>query len=297
MSLNRLKHKSDCSEMPNPEQISDLLKKFGSNYDDSDTYVNPKELQKAASVFMYLSFCLKPNSGLQFLETLVIGRDKKQEKIRNAIEAIHESYFSTVLYNISKVYEENRYYNWYHGLSAINLPHWDWSTNYGLVYDIRTTALSGSITTQYFGYEYHPDKIEKKLKYNVKIYPPIKALKHSNYTLTIQLQKVSMKVGRNSKDKIELSEVVNLHLDEHLYVVNYSKPYPNERCITIYLERNIKSADIETTPFFGVEQIPGYGLKWHFNEKDLKPDTIESIDISDRKYHILTKYFRRYYIF
>ena len=52
--------------------------------------------------------------------------------------------------NLSKVDDPDRYYNWYHGYTEIEYPYYYKKYN-RLMYKVSTSAISGNISTQYFG--------------------------------------------------------------------------------------------------------------------------------------------------
>ena len=62
-----------------------------------------------------------------------------------AFVLLYDEIFRRVIKNLTKLDENNRYYNWYHGLSKIEL--------YNATKDfhhVHTCATNGTVTTQYF---------------------------------------------------------------------------------------------------------------------------------------------------
>ena len=53
--------------------------------------------------------------------------------------------------NLSKIEEENRFYNWYNGYTLIQLPYEPFIYKNSQNYELSTSASTGSLKTQYFG--------------------------------------------------------------------------------------------------------------------------------------------------
>ena len=64
----------------------------------------------------------------------------------NAFVLLYDEIFRRVMKNLTKLDETNRYYNWYHGLTKIEL--YNDMKDFHHVY---TCATNGTISTQYFG--------------------------------------------------------------------------------------------------------------------------------------------------
>ena len=133
----------------------------------------------------------------------------------------------------------------YHGYTKVPAPYWD-SANERLIFITDTSATTGSFKTQYFGDKYDPDKIERKLYYIIGIYTPAYVRKNPNYTLTLEIEKVSMVVSENSKDEMSVNWSP-LETDQNNVVYNFTAP---DNDITITLERDVNLKDVETNPYF-----------------------------------------------
>ena len=101
------------------EQVTFLQNK--TSYDASlataNQSVSLQTMKEAGNIFLYMSFCFKQPSGLELLTNLVIGNDQKKQMIDEAVSKVHESHYKAVLANMSKLEEENKLHNWYHGYS------------------------------------------------------------------------------------------------------------------------------------------------------------------------------------
>ena len=74
-----------------------------------------------------------------------LKRENSVELKEYAFELLYDEIFRRVMKNLTKLDENNRYYNWYHGLSKIEL--------YNATKDfhhVHTCATNGTVTTQYF---------------------------------------------------------------------------------------------------------------------------------------------------
>ena len=203
------------------------------------------------------------NHDLMNLDNLTMTDETKhkQQFLDIANKVFLDSYFENeVLANIRKLEEENRFYNWYHGYTQIRMTFWD-----GDFYFIYTSATTGNIKTQYFGDKYDPDKIERKLWYKIRIYPPAHVVKNLNFTLTLEIEKVNMKVSGDSYDDMTVEEEI-FDPDQNNLVLDFTAP---DEYIYIRLWRNVNSKEIETN--INLETMPGFSIKWSYNE-DVKPD-------------------------
>ena len=74
-----------------------------------------------------------------------LERENSVELKEYAFELLYDELFRRVMNNLTKLDENNRYYNWYYGLTKIELYN---STKD--VHHIHTCATNGTISTQYF---------------------------------------------------------------------------------------------------------------------------------------------------
>ena len=197
------------------------------------------------------------NYDLMMLENMTVTDKMRYEFIDLARKVVLETNFeSQLMSNMSKLEEENRYYNWYHGYSDVTIANWD---KWGLVHLIETSATSGLIRTKYFGDKYDPDKVETRLWNKATIYTP----PFCNCTLTLEIEKVSMKVSGTSTDTIYLShEAGNLDFDQNHFVYNFTTLPPN---LYIELRRDITMDDAYETKY--LKRMPGFIIKWRYNMK------------------------------
>ena len=169
--------------------------------------------------------------------------------------------FQEVLANMSLINEENRYYNWYHGLSDIILPYWgegidctnSWCKEVSLKYPIRTRAPSGVISTKYFGEKFDLEKIGKDIL-NTVVFHYHEEMRNENFTNYVNIEdNIIMRM-----DKI----IVNN--DEYGFRKNY---YGNEQAPieNFSFSRKISKSKIDDLK---MDMMPGFSLSWNSSGRD-----------------------------
>ena len=161
--------------------------------------------------------------------------------------------------------EENRLYNWYHGYTKVDLPYFVRDVG-KLLYSIETSATTGSIKTQYFGDKYDPDKIKRNINFIVTINPPANVKKNPKYTMTLEIEKVSMVLSGNSEEVMIVAGVPP-DTNQNILVYNFTAPDENE--IFIVLTRDVTQYDVNSNE--NLQSMPGFEMKWSYNH-DIKPD-------------------------
>ena len=213
------------------------------------------------------------NYDLMMLENMTMTNETKYEFLNIARGVFLDSHFENkVLPNISKLEENNMYYNWYHGYSSVKIPYWSFSNR--LIYLVESSATSGSVQTQFFEDKYDPDKVERKLVYQITIYPPEHALDNPNCTMTLEISKSTMNVSGNSEDKMLFYTNKNgayelTYLDDGKGVDVYDFNAPPDRII-FQLRRDVTQKDIYEN--INMSDIPGFVIKWSTN-MDMQADT------------------------
>ena len=132
------------------------------------------------------------NHDLIMAERITLDNDTRNELANHALELLYDHLFDHMMTNLSKLEDNERYYNWYYGFTQIELPHIDYYSHVN--YYLHTTAISGSIFTRYFGDKFDADKVETgPLKFNVYIYPPASVRNNRNVTVHFDIEKLSLK--------------------------------------------------------------------------------------------------------
>ena len=96
------------------------------------------------------------NPELMLIENETLTDENREMLKKYAEDIINEHVF---LDTFDKFKEENRYHNWYHGLTEIKFP--KDTTLGGIVSTVYTSATQGIVRTKYFGKEFNPYNMEK----------------------------------------------------------------------------------------------------------------------------------------
>ena len=201
------------------------------------------------------------NYDLMMLENMTLDNDTRDELTQFAVGLIQDHVYNEVMRNISKLEEENRYYNWYMGYTKIWLPWWgprdctadgkdkDCAED-RLRYRLSTWATSGNISTQYFGHDFERVKMERELKYTIRIYPPSKYKKNKNITIHINIENNLLQ----EYDKVTCSPDIYTRLSRAISPPGSYKYYVLNRKIS---EDGVSDLQIDL--------MPGFRLTWHYN--------------------------------
>ena len=124
--------------------------------------------------------------------------------------------------DLYKLEETNRFFNWYRGYTKIYERDYDYGD-----YDIETSALSGSISSAYFGQKFQSHLVRKRAFHLVRVYTPSMAHNNENVTFHIKLEKVSI-TGLSlslEKDEYDMDGFYGmLDHEETFFYKNFSPP-------------------------------------------------------------------------
>ena len=201
------------------------------------------------------------NYDLMMTENMTLTEEMRDKMFKYAVEVINE--YSFALNNWTKLQEDDRSYNWYHGFTRIFPSNYiqDSTGRYKLVNTIYTWATSGFVTTQYYGQQLKPDLVEQNLKYSVYVYPPKGVKTNENVTQHFKVEKVSMKrLAKGSWDRLNINGLGNLDDDKLTVSTNFTPPKFKRKLI---LNRHVSSEEVETMAMeFGV--MPGFRFSWWY---------------------------------
>ena len=200
------------------------------------------------------------NYDLMLAEKLKLTNKMRNELIDYSEKVINEHTFTD---DLNILQEDDRYYNWYYGYSKINRPYTNDNVDGRLQYDIETSAISGVVSTQYFGEQYQPSLVERHIYYDVNVYPPESARKSKNVTLHVYLEKVSITDLSEGYDSILVEQRV-LEGWWTSVPVNFTPPAsrPDFDYITVSLSRNANNEEDFTN--IKMDVMPGFRLSWHY---------------------------------
>ena len=194
-------------------------------------------------------------------ENMTLDNDTRQELANYAVELLYDHLYDDITRNASKLEENDRYYNWYHGYTLIQLP---MMTDDGrFKYNVDTAVSSGTISTQHFGDKFDADKVETNLIYTIKVYCPDIVRKNPNVTLHLDIEKVSMTdLSSGGEDSLK---VVNTRVDTSHTSFNYTAP--SQHHYDIRLDRKVLPADVIKQK---LSMMPGFRLRWHYFGKEVE---------------------------
>ena len=179
-----------------------------------------------------------------------------------ALDVINEDSFSGN--NWTKLHEEDRFYNWYHGYTQIESPIWSIFIDSGVNINIQTSATSGVVTTQHYGQQFRPELVERTLHYNVYVYPPTSVWGNKNVTLHFKVEKVSM-TGLASGSKDKMYGLGDLDADQTTAYTNFTPT----RSRYMSLSRDVSSEEVETQK---LNLMPGFRFSWWYSGAEFTPE-------------------------
>ena len=201
------------------------------------------------------------NYDLMMTENVTLTEEMRDEMFKYALEVINVDSFS--VNGWTKLHEEDRFYNWYHGYTQIQSP----DDVLGLNIEIHTSATSGVVTTQHYGDQFKPELVERELSYQVNVYPPVSVWDNKNVTLHFKMEKVSMTgLASGSEDKVNI-EGNDLVADQTTAYTNFTPPSEYGRYMS--LVRDVSSDDVETQR---LDVMPGFRFSWWYSGAEVTPD-------------------------
>ena len=219
------------------------------------------------------------NYDLMLVENMTLTEEKRKEMVDEFDKILNEHVFMD---DFNKIYEDNRYYNWYHGLSKL-----EEEVNYSV--KLMTSATSGMITTNFFGENFDIRKVATQNTVNVYLLIPKNIALDKNVTLNFNAEVVSLAdLPYTSRDQIFVQDnnVVGTYLDpaETKYFRNFTPPMEG------FIEQ-IKNQGIEITfRVFGADRsvsyddlqlatnkkMPGFKFSWHYSGENFKAENYET---------------------
>ena len=134
--------------------------------------------------------------------------------------------------------------------------------------NIYTAATSGIVTTQYYGEQFRPQLVERKLTYNIRIEPPRSVKYNENVTLHYKVEKVTMTglSSLGSTDRVKM----NGHFiadDQTTAYTNFTPPDLQYKAIALI--RDVSFEDVEAQK---MDVMPGFRFSWWYTGEKVTPD-------------------------
>ena len=197
------------------------------------------------------------NYDLMRTENMTLDNETRNELTIYALELLYDKLYDTIMSNLSRLEENDRYYNWYHGYTDITLP-----TKYEIVgYRLTTYALSGNISTKYFGQRFDAEKVEMDISYVIYITPPEKIQNATNATLHISIEKVSLTELSRGWDLFSIYWYDEVDPKGRYVYKNFTPPGKTSKYTNLYRKR-LKVADLEKQD---ITEMPGFRITWYYS--------------------------------
>ena len=216
------------------------------------------------------------NYDLMMTKNMTLDNDTRKELTKYTVDLLYNHLYDTLMTNLSKLEDKDRYYNWYHGYTEINLPmeklpyltlgNLPFFRSNGVYFYVFTSATSGNISTQYFGDKFEADKVEPKVYYKVYISPPDSVRNQTNVTLHFEIDKLSLKDLSSGEDRLWVSGLGKMNT--YSTHGSYNHTPPSQGSYNIGFRRNVNMADVRKQK---LKQMPGFRFTWHYSGMEVKP--------------------------
>ena len=203
------------------------------------------------------------NYDLMRTGNMTLDNDTKTELTNYAVELLYDHLYDTIMTNLSKLEENDRYLNWYHGYTQIKLPYHNKYDTGEVNFDVYTSTTSGSITTQHFGDKFDADKVDTSILYYVKVNPPESVKNNPDVTLYFDIEKSTMKDLSSGYDDLSW-DIGTDHIDTDITHINISKT----NTPAIALQRKVLLSEVRKQK---LELMPGFRFKWYYTGMEVEP--------------------------
>ena len=156
----------------------------------------------------------------------------------------------------TKLNEENRYFNWYQGYTLFSLPYHH--PFLGNSHQIDSSALSGVVTTEFFGDMFQKDLIEKKAFYQVTVSPPENLIFDENITLHLKVE--IERIAGHSGEQMYITPGFN---ELELNYANFNVSPPVQ--YSFQFQRGISSDKLSKVK---MDIMPGFKISWHYTNNN-----------------------------
>ena len=195
-------------------------------------------------------------------ENRTLDSNSREKLFDYAMEVIQDYYFEEIMNNMSRLQDPNRYFNWYYGYTKLNYPYYDKYSNQ-FQYRIDTSALSGNISTKYFGESFDISKIDERIYFMLYVAAP----KSDNETYMFFNIDRKIIMEYSDADETFIDTFGFMKADLTHYYRNISNPYASQGAYYLYHDRKVSKEDMKYVKY---NIMPGLRLTWYYN-KEIKP--------------------------
>ena len=206
------------------------------------------------------------------MENAAIDNATRQMILNFAFQTIDDAHHNEIMKNLSKLEEEDRYHNWYHGKSKLILPIFQRNTeNPFLQNEIDTAALSGFISTPYFGEQYQVGRVEEgRVRKWIRVLVPKNFQGDPNITLHLSINWVP-------SSNLQSIRMDWKHIDDHS--INISSPESIHD-----FEVHYKTLTENLVTF---KMMPGFNFSWYYSGVEANNNPFEDTsEMRENKYFV-----------
>ena len=204
-------------------------------------------------------------------ENQTLDDETKQKMLDVLLNATFDLRSDEKFREMTRLYEKDKFLNWYRGYSEIKYPTEDGIKRF---YRISTSAPSGSFSTPFFGESFNEEDFLLELSVQVSIYVPTALRSNRSISLVIEIDY-----------DIEENEMTRLSEDVKVYSSNtkfseyeqlnanftkYKKEFPlqGDRYYNLVYSRRMSESEYQ---LWTSKRHKGMRATWHYNET-VQPD-------------------------
>ena len=195
------------------------------------------------------------------------------ELIDYAMEVIQDHMHQNIMSRLKTFEEENRFYNWYHGITEIKLPYYQ---NDGKgIFHINTWAPSGKVSTVNFGDKILDYTLERHAHYKLRLNIPQTVANNTNLTLNFNVEYVKIGEFENQFVIEEELDVGGREQREENISISFTPPYESFQCKFFKKCYNFKEIQLQILlsksipKILDLRQMPGFSASWYFSGEEV----------------------------
>ena len=170
-------------------------------------------------------------------QKMTIDNETRNKLTSFAMDELLDIFHDELMTNVSKLRDNDRYYNWYHGYAEISIP----SQSHGLptypdtdlYYHVHTYASNGLISTKHFGEKFDSKKVDAEICYVIYIHSTENITSNRNVSLHVEIEKNLMS-----------SDVVELYNGNSIINANFMNVTPPNKDISFLFTRKVSQEQI-----------------------------------------------------
>ena len=211
------------------------------------------------------------NYDLTISQNITLSDEKRRNLYKYALRLIDN--YTCYMDKLNMLHEDYRFYNWYYQMTGISKPTIN-EDNGDIQFGVETSAIYGTINTQYFGETFQKEKVQNNFGFWVDVFVPESIRMDKNVTLHFLVEKQSIQGLANKSDEVYLMSMdeggVDFPRSELSYVYrNFTPPRFDRRFGLIH--RRISSSDMDALI---MDRMPGFKFNWWYTGNQVSPEPI-----------------------